>query len=253
MEWTHKCDLDWLKERQRFITASDIKKLLPVTATGRKRDVSDLDRLKVMSSKMVTLTEDDCWSYGAAARGHLLEPYAVDSLNKVLEKIGETERFYWWDDKLVTLPDRKLAFSPDAMNVPMTDDDVIEHVSAIAEIKSYSAEKHLTLAYTPKDRIEERWQIASTMALLDNIDHAYLVLFNPKMKKRKTFVIRFDRDELSEEIKVIKKVEEEWENFLLTGPLTTHPSSGAIWSACGGTEENIMKEISRKQNLNPHV
>ena len=253
MEWTHKCDLDWLKERQQFITASDIKKLLPVTATGRKRDVSDLDRLKVMSSKMVTLTEDDCWSYGAAARGHLLEPYAVDSLNKMLEKKGETERFYWWDDKLVTLPDRKLAFSPDAMNVPMTDDDVIEYVSAIAEIKSYSAEKHLTLAYMPKDRIEERWQIASAMALLDNIDHAYLVLFNPKMKRRKTFVIRFDRDELSEEIKVIREVEEEWENFLLTGPLTTRPSNGMIWSTCGGTEENIMREVSRKQKLNPRV
>ena len=77
MDWKHKCSLDWLRERQRYLTATDVKSLIPVTKTGRPRKITDMERLKVRASKMVTLTEEDCWSYGAAARGHLLEPYAI--------------------------------------------------------------------------------------------------------------------------------------------------------------------------------
>lgn len=251
MEWKHKCSLDWLKERQKYLTASEIKKLLPVTATGRKRNVTDLDRLKVLSGKMVELTEEDTWSYGAAARGHLLEPYAIQSLNKMLDLLPlEMEKFYWWDDELVHVPGRKIAFSPDAMNVPMVGD--YEMSSAIAEVKSYSAEKHLALAYTPKDKIEERWQIATAMALLPNIDHAYLVLFNPKMAMRKIFVIKFERDELKDEIDMILGVEDDWIKFLDSGIHTKKSTNGAFYSSTlAKSEEEIVKEILDKQRLNP--
>lgn len=249
MEWTHKCDLDWLKERQKYITASEIKKLLPVTATGRKRTVTDLDRIKVMSGKMVTLTDKDCWSFGAMARGHILEPYAIDALNAVIYETGE--EFHWWDDKIISLPNRKLAFSPDAMDVPMDDEDAAKNVTAIAEVKSYTADKHLVIAYTPKNLIEERWQIASAMALLDNIDHAYLVLFNPRMKRRRTFVIRYDRSELESEIETVRDVEEEWTKFLVSGPLTSASPNGAVWSALGGSEEQIVEREEARQRLNP--
>lgn len=249
MKWEHKCDLDWLKRRQRFLTASDIKKLLPVTATGRPRKVSDLDKIKVMSNKMVTLTEEDCMSYGAAARGHILEPYAIDALNQILVAIaGEDEQFFWWDDEIVSVPGRVIAFSPDAMNVPMGSD---ESPTAIAEVKSYGTEKFLMTAYMPKDQIEERWQIATAMALLDSIDHAYLVLFNPKMKLRKVFVIGFDRLELEDEIKIILSVEEDWRKFVESGPLTKRSPNGAIYSSRGKSEVEIMEEIEARQRLNP--
>lgn len=251
MNWEHKCDLDWLRSRQRYLTASDIKSLLPVTKTGRKREVGDLEYLKVMASKMVTLTDEDCMSYGAMARGHIMEPYAIDALNAMLVEMqgaGNNEMFYWWDDKLVTRPKRAIAFSPDAMDVPMGSS---AEPHAIAEVKSYDAARHLITAYTPKWQIEERWQIATSMALCDTIDHAYLVLFNPKMKYRKTFVIRFDRSELKHEIDVILEVERNWVDFRENGPLTKRPGNGAIHSHHGGSEETIMQEYERAYRLNP--
>ena len=251
MNWEHKCGIDWLRQRQRYLTASDIKSLLPVTKTGRKREVTDAEYLKVMASKMVSITEEDCMSYGAAARGHIMEPYAIDALNVMLvEMQGEenAERFYWWDDELVSQHGRVIAFSPDAMDVPM---DCPAAPHAIAEVKSYEASRHLLTAYTPKDQIEERWQIATAMALLDSIDHAYLVLFNPKMKYRKTFVIRFDRDELKDEIDMILQVERDWRDFRENGPLTMAPINGAIPSHHRGSEEGIWEDYSRHHDLNP--
>ena len=252
MKWEHKCDIDWLRSRQRYLTASDIKSLLPVTKTGRKREVTDLDYLKVMASKMVVLNEEDCMSYGAAARGHILEPYAIDALNTILKEMQgpEAEQFYWWDDKLVSIHGRAIAFSPDAMDIPMMDTPAREP-HAIAEVKSYDAAHHLAVAYTPKEQIEERWQIACAMALHDSIDHAYLVLFNPKMKYRKTFVIRFDRDELKREIDMILQVEKNWKEFRENGPLTKMPPNGGIHSHHGGNEDSIIEEIMLKSKVNP--
>ena len=254
MDWKHKCSIDWLKERQKYLTASDIKNLLPVTKTGRKREVGDLEYLKVMSSKMVSITEEDCMSYGAMARGHLLEPYAIDTLNQILVRVQgeeEHEMFYWWDDKIISEQGRAIAFSPDAMDVPMGAPSLEQR--AIAEVKSYSPANHLAVAYTPKEKIEERWQIATAMALRDSIDHAYLVLFNPKMKFRKTFVIRFDRSELEREIETILEIEKNWVLFRETGPLSSAPASGAIYSSLGGNEDTIIKEIEQRQRMNPVV
>ena len=177
MEWRHKCSLDWLRERQRYLTASDIRALVPVTKTGRKRNVTKMDMLKVYASKKVQLTERDCWSYGAAARGHLLEPYAVEALNDRLEVDGRQSYFHW-DDELITLDGRKIAFSPDAMNIRQGAAGIPHR---IAEVKCYSPERHIETAYKKADEIEERWQIATAMALLDSIRFAYLVLFNPSL------------------------------------------------------------------------
>ena len=253
MNWVHKCDLGWLKERQRYLTASDIKNLLPVTKTGRKRTVGEEEYLKVMASKMVTLTEEDCLSFGAAARGHVLEPYAIDSLNATLQTNKIHDYFFWWDDKLITQPGRLLAFSPDGMNVDMNDEDAADKTTAIAEVKSYTAEKHLVTAYTPKDRIEERWQIASAMALLPNIERAYLELYNPSMKYRRSYVIRFDRDELMDEIDTVLEIERNWRNFRMFGLVTKPAANGAIYSHYGPSEESIRKSYDIDKTLNPVV
>lgn len=251
MKWEHRCSLEWLRERQHYITASDIRSLIPLTKTGRKRTVGDDEYLKVMSSKYVELDEEDCMSYGVMARGHLLEPYAVDALNETLEKIGSDERFDHWDDKLISVPGRIIAFSPDAMDLPMGYPDVENKVTAIAEVKSYGIDRHLATAYTPKDQLEERWQIATAMALLPNIDHAYLVLFNPKAKAFKLFVIRYDRSDLVDEINMILEVEKNVGEFFIAGPLTKKPASGAIISGYRKDEKEIVAELELRQNLNP--
>ena len=43
MEWKHKCALAWMQERQKFLTASDVKELLPYTATGRAKKITEED------------------------------------------------------------------------------------------------------------------------------------------------------------------------------------------------------------------
>lgn len=250
MNWKHKCSLDWLQERQRYLTASDIKKLLPVTKTGRPRKVDELDYVSVMASKMTELTEEDCWSYGVMARGHLLEPYAVAALNQALLENNESDLLFHWDDKLVSVPGREIAFSPDAMDVGMENSDPAKNVTAIAEIKSYSPDRHLACGYTPKMQLEERWQIATAMALLNNIDHAWLVFYNPKMKFRKLIVIRYDRDDLVEEIDKVLEVERAWHDFKLNGVLNDSPADG-FWTAHGCSEASIVDAIEKAERLNP--
>lgn len=249
MDWKHKCSLDWLRERQRYLTATDVKSLIPVTKTGRPRKITDMERLKVRASKMVTLTEEDCWSYGAAARGHLLEPYAIDALNDYLVDCGATRQmFFHWDDELIHVPGSVLAFSPDAMDIP-------QHVSngatphAIAEVKCYSTERHLMTGFTPKSQIEERWQIATAMATLDSIDYAYLVLFDPRLDDDyRLFVIMYERHDLRDEIDTIYNVAMDWDSFYTLGmPLSPDTSH----SLDGLDEAEIVDELEHAQRLNP--
>lgn len=247
MDWKHKCSLDWLKERQKYLTASDIKSLVPLTKTGRTRKVDDIDRLKILAKKQVELTEEDCWSYGAAARGHLLEPYAIDALNDWFMNRGATRQmFFHWDDELITLPCRDIAFSPDAMDIPQLGDGAMP--TMIAEVKCYSPDRHIATAFTEKSQIEERWQIATAMALLDTIEDAFLVLFNPSMRQNRLFVIRYTRSDLKKEIETILKIEVEWMLFETSGPLlplsTTRGSEGL-------DEADIIDELERAQRMNP--
>jgi hypothetical protein len=245
MEWVHKCSLSWLKRRQSCLTASDVKQLVPYTATGRPRKITNETYLRVMAHKMVDLTEEDCISYGAAARGHLLEPLAVDALNTV----EHHETYYHWDDKIIIRGE--LGFSPDAMTIEQTDDIakiMTEPKLGIAEIKCYSDEKHLVTAYTDKKSLEERWQIATAMTVLTNIDHAKLVLFNPRMKFRKLFIIDYDRSELQDEIDVVNKIAADWHDFKISGFLSKKHIG---WNSVGGSEESIAKRLKLRPTLNP--
>lgn len=249
MEWKHKCSLDWLKERQKYLTATDIKSLLPITKTGRPRKITDMDRLKVFAKKRVELTEEDCWSYGAAARGHLLEPYAIDALNDYLiEMCGATrQEFFHWDDEVVHVTGSPLAFSPDAMNIPQLHNPNAV-VRRIAEVKSYAPDKHMLTGFTPKEEIEERWQIATAMATLDTIDEAYLVLFNPSMKLNRLFVIKYYRDDLLGEIETVHKIADEWTDFLFRQ--TKLPIGTAIYTSTLN-EADIIDQLERAQRMNP--
>lgn len=257
MKWEHRCSLDWLRERQRYLTASDVRKLVPVTSTGRTRKVTEDDYLKVMASKMVELDEEDCVSYGAAARGHLMEPFAVTALNNMLVNLEgeEATTFYWWDDKIVPRDDgdwpMHLAFSPDAADVSMSQFDSGKPITEIAEVKSYSPDHHLAVAYTPKERIEERWQIAVAMTVMPTIEVGRLVLFNPRMTERRLFMIEYGRDELRQEMTHVYDVYQEWNRFVAEGPLTRRPISGGLWTADTPTEGRIAKVIEDRQRLNP--
>ena len=253
-KWFHKCDLNWLKARQLCLTATDVKDLLPITKTGRKRVVGDDAYLKVMARKLVKLTDEDCISVGAAARGHILEPYAINCFNEN----ALTGTFYHWDDVVIQRENAhpfELAFSPDAMNEIMnpeirkSNQRLLKgsNATVIAEIKSYSAEKHMLCGYTPSDELEERWQIATAMAVLDSIETAYLLFYNPSMKNQ-LYVVDYDRFDLANEITMIKEVEEKWLAWISNlSKLDRH----LMINGDDNAEHKIIDEIIKREELNP--
>lgn len=245
MKWYHECSLDWMRARQKCLTASDIKDLLPFTASGRSRKITDDDYIKVLARKTKQLSIDDCISTGAAARGHLLEPYAIDFYNDHVQGV----KLYHWDDVVIrNLSDSyDLGFSPDACNIPMPDgidDGCISYgPDEIAEIKCYSAEKHLIKGGTDKKDLEERWQVATAMAAVDSIMKARVIFFNPSMQQT-MFFATYARKELEEEIRIVNKICDDWEDFL------TRSASYALSMITGlPFEESIKREIEEEQSV----
>lgn len=247
-KWFHKCGLDWLRTRQKHLTATDVKELLPFTKTGRKKTITDETYLKVWSSKMVNLTEDDCVSTGAAARGHILEPYAIDRFNEA-NVFGNLE-LYHWDDVLVTRPNPdpfSLAFSPDAMNIKQSERISIADIKAIGEVKSYYPERHTIAGYTQKEDLEERWQIATAMAVCESIEEAYLLFYNPSMKNQ-LYIVDYDRADLEAEIAIVLAIEKDWLSWIKNhGNLDHHYVVPGKLDA----EEMIIRSIMKREELNP--
>lgn len=254
MKWFHKVSLDWLRARQGHLTASDVRKLLPVTKTGRKRNVTDLDRWQVLASKMVHLTEVDCESTGAAARGHILEPYAIEFFNENIGVVHD-EFLNHWDDVLLIKDnvDGTLAFSPDACDVKQPGDYLglselyVPEIRYIGEVKCYGADRHYACGHTPKDELEERWQVAAAMAVQDTIDHAWLIFYNPSLADQ-MYVVRYDRSELADEITICLEIEQDWLDFLID---KDQSYSNNMYHGDPGEEERIISEIMARESLDP--
>lgn len=255
-KWQHKCKASWLKARQKYLTATDVKDLLPITKTGRKRILSDENYLKVFAKKVAPISADDIVSTGAAARGHVLEPFAIDRFNQVDGDQGGTH-LYHWDDIVVVRPDQKhgsLAFSPDAMSMPMeqaaicadaTATDVTANV--IGEVKCYSAENHLLRGYTDPAELEERWQVATAMAVCPSIECAKLVFFNPSMQAQ-LFIVEYTPKDLAKEIDMILEVEDNWLDWLGKLGKLNH---NMMHEGPDNLEDIIIDEIMKREELNP--
>ena len=256
-KWFHKVDLDWLKARQKCLTATDVMDLIPFTKTGRKRTITDEHYMKVLARKLANLTEDDCVSTGAAARGHILEPYAIDRYNE--EDFGGNEFLWHWDDLIVTRSVHQpfaLSFSPDAMsldpNSPLLLKDSVYQgigfdVDAIGEVKCYSPERHMLCGYTEKEDLEERWQVATAMAVLDSIKTAYLLFYNPSMQNQ-LYIVDYDRSDLYDEIDTILQVEKDWLSWV--GNFGKHNYHYLV-KGKASEEQSIIDAIIKAEELNP--
>jgi len=248
-KWFHKVKLDWLRARQDYLTATDIKDLLPVTKTGRKRKIDDYDYLKVWARKLTRLTEADCVSNGAAARGHILEPYAIETFNTNCTG----SKLKHWDDALVCKigNHNHLAFSPDATDIDQPKDGIIlvnPFITEIGEVKSYSPEKHVVCGCTPKEELEERWQIATAMAVCDTIERANLIFYNPSMVNE-MYIVTYTRDDLDKEMDIILEIEESWLEWIDSG--TGSLNNNAMLMGTGTEELQIINKIMKAEELNP--
>lgn len=214
MQFIHKVDKRWLRARKAYMTASSVAKCLPATPTGRVRDTNKpmLDLWAEMQQDDVT--DDQCVSTGAAARGHLLEPFAIEAFNTVAGT--GFPKMHHWDDALIGDDERMLAFSPDALSFEQPDDvtvdyyvdsqEIARHKDVyMTEVKCYSAGKHYLVGFSDKEDIEERWQIATAFSVMPSLVAAALVLFNPDVE-HSMFNHVYTREELEDEIGMIDEV-----------------------------------------------
>ena len=254
-QWRHKCSLDWMKARQKYLTATDLREyLLPVTKTGRARKITDENYLKVMAKKLYNITEQDCISTGAAARGHILEPYAIDLYNANSSDI----KLHHWDDVVIVKDESRdygLAFSPDALDVVVPGSTVVlgcnevGNAEVIGEVKSYSHERHLVCCCTPKDQLEERWQVAVAMAVCENIKRAFILFYDPSMNEQ-LGLFEYMRDELEDEIDMILEAERQWLQWVDDFFDGLFDYSDII-SGPKEREVEIIKAIMKSEDLNP--
>lgn len=206
--WKHKVSESWLAERQKILTASDIKYLLTDYKRIKAHKIKLFDAkqfAKVYGSKKVM--NPDGWSYGAAARGHIMEPHAVEEFNNVI-----TPHMYHWDDCIIFSDALKLGYSPDALDIPQkyrfsTMIGDMEQVPEYAlEIKSYEAGPHFQkLSEIASSRkTEEVWQIATAMVVCPSIATGYLMFYAPQCNSM--CIVDYDSKELENEIEIVEEI-----------------------------------------------
>lgn len=226
MRYEHEVSHDWLVARQGYLTASDVCKMMPdirKLAAG-KTDVKHCRSFaKVLGSKRNRFL-DTVSPSSAAARGHFMEPYAVEEWEAVRQ-----EGVVHWDDFLLASDETMLAFSPDALNVrqPMgvircVDSDGcfaneygdLVGPTSLLEVKCYDEGAHYQRKLDSMAGMlpDERWQVAVAMAVCPCIECGTVVWYAPQCGD--WFDMGFRREDLEEEIELILQVSEWWQAFL---------------------------------------
>lgn len=199
MLWQHEVSVEWLTARQQYLTATDIVKLLPQAKKFQGKAGLPPAFVGTWFEKHTKQVPNPV-SYDAAARGHIMEPYALLDYNA-----QGNDDLHHWDDCVIH--QGHLAFSPDAMDVPQIfengelpvdirwDHPKLKEVTAIAEIKSYQPFHHGQCVVLPKDKQEELMQIAVPFRVLPNLAVAYLIHYCPGAPVSMRVDV-YDRDDL---------------------------------------------------------
>ena len=256
--WYHEVSVDWLKARQPYITATEIAKLVPEYKRTLKADPDAIaPGFAALWAEKNTVSNPDPVSVGAAARGHWMEWYAVDSWNQQKEPV-----MYHWDDCLIV--SGRVGFSPDAMNVLQTlpevellakdgmliagngDYDIAP--TEVMEIKSYEPARHIKSCIKEKGEHDELIQLATAFHVVEDLEKAHLVFFCPGAPiSMKSF--EYTRDDLKDEIELVGKIVERYAKTIkqckeLSSDMAAKYTESEIYKAM--VEE---VEMSRKDNI----
>ena len=210
MDWRYRANPTWLDARKQVLTATDFVELKPSLAKASKAALNGDKLLPMFTSVWMEkhgdppITEDDLWSYGAQARGHILEPHAVDLYGKYTK-----QKFKHWDDVVVC--NDTIGFSPDAvlgMDCPEPGAFPLEDFNAteILEVKCYGLENHGKMLATASTAMKERFQIAWAMHCCPSIEKGTLLFYNPSAPIP-MFTEEFRRQDLEEELQMAEQVE----------------------------------------------
>ena len=211
--WQHQVSAEWLMARKDVLTATEIKGLVPEMKRIKKKPLKDGEVSPVFaalwSEKHTDKAPDVDSPSSDAARGHILEPYAVETWNHVWPDL----KMYHWDDCVIKA--KKVGFSPDAMDVEQISDVVELKASQvkptmIMEIKSYNPAHHIKCILKDKMELDEIWQIAVAFYVLPSLKTAWLAFYcpdNPIPLK----VFSYKREELQIKMNMITDIIREYE------------------------------------------
>jgi len=225
MRYEHEVSIDWLRARQGYLTASDVCKMM-TDINKLRQGKTTIERCrsfaKVLGSKL-NLFPDTQSPSSAAARGHFMEPYAVEEWESVRQE-GVTH----WDDFLLASDETMIAFSPDALNVPqpMGVMAVVDSYgrflsmgapvepTALLEVKCYDEGAHYQRKLDAMNGVlpDERWQVAVAMAVCPCIERGTVVWYAPQCGD--WFDVAFEREDLEDEIATVLDASVWWRRFL---------------------------------------
>ena len=212
-DWFHQVDAKWLEARRDCITATEIQKLVSPYKRRSKKD-AEAGRI-IPAFAALWGDKNSSWpidpdSFGAAARGHVMEPYAVEEHNR----IGHDEMFHWDDCVIVN---GSVGFSPDAMDVPQDGIDAVKidvkdmpgEVRRILEVKSFEPAGHMKAIATPKMERDQLMQLAVAFHVLPSLEEAVLVFFCPPCRIP-IYEETYTRDDLKELIGLVGDIDREY-------------------------------------------
>lgn len=224
MDWKHEVSVDWLKARRDVVTATEL--------VGLKSGFTKLTKAQKAGTKVApafaalwgqkhSTVDPDPASFGAAARGHFMESYAINDYS-----LQKKEKFYHWDDCIIC--NNGLGFSPDAMDIVQAHPDVRFDVKkgslvsvngkrayttmpkSILEVKSYGIENHMKNMVAGKKQLKERYQIAAAMMVIPTLEEGTLVQYCPMLESFSMFTRTYTRAELEDEIEELSEILDVW-------------------------------------------
>lgn len=215
--WYHEVSPGWLEARKQFFTATDAVKLRPAYKRAIKagwKPGDDVPEFVALAMEKQSDQVGETKVYGSAARGHIMEPYAVEELGKILNcNVRHV------DDILIYRDD--YGFSPDCMEDVVLPYEwrmdckgdatkIFRQPKFVVEIKSYEPWKFGKTVSAGKYE-DEKLQLAMAFKVFDKMDHAYLFLYCPAANSYK--LTRFHRTDLEDEIKLIDGMLYMWRNI----------------------------------------
>ena len=223
MEWSHQVSTEWLNARRDVVTATELRDLLvgkTKWTKAQKAGTQVAPAFAALWGQKHSIMEPDPMSYGPAARGHIMEPYAVKDYSML-----NGDKWHHWDDCIIC--NNGLGFSPDAMDIEQSPYagvrcDVIKGKlvsgemkyaampTSILEVKSYGIDNHMKNMVANKMSLKERYQIAVAMMVIPTLKEGILVQYCPQLSEWSMYSHTYTRDELEKEIEELSEALDMW-------------------------------------------
>ena len=229
MHWEHKVDPRWMEARRSVITASEICSCRSAFQKANEKQKSGSVVLPAFASLWLSKQSErapELESFGAAARGHVLEPYAVDDWNSSIG-MSDDRFMHHWDDCIIKKG--SLGWSPDALSIPQETGEAslfyhdkqlkewdhgkwgkaFSGPTKFLEIKSYEASHHMKCMLTEPSKLDERWQMAVGFTAVPTLEEGYLLFYS--IDTDLSFHVSYSRQSLKKEIEIVKEMVDLWD------------------------------------------